>query len=706
MADLPTLDPSKVRAVITTKWTNSGYQPVVVRSIESYFIESNLDQDSDNFSLVIGDPKNALSAMRNRDSEIRVQLFGVGTDIPYLLTGLVDDVDVAEDGRVILTGRDYSAIATDTLAKANLWRSQKTEKFIEGRATDLKLTTRFKLTPGKVHKTIRTDGSETEWELWYRLVRKENQWLWFTSNGWLVSGPLDYNSKPVYHFGSPPLHSSTVDAKQWIPVEKVAYKKSSQSRIDTVYVFYKERGHIYSVHASDPTIKEWMRKPLKYIEDRHVSSKKQATVAAWEEIYESKVGALEIKITIPDVGIIVRQNTMARLHIPELDLGDDWFVVGSRIVADDSGYTQEIRLREKNYAITKRKPDEPEVAKEPGTPTAIEECQSLCDVIPRWCDFFVRSAHESRGTTDFPLFLATLLAICEKETNFRNIRNNGGPVYKGIEWFKWDGTPRKGITTLQEWKTAFANQPGAYAWKLAVGPMQLFDQPFKETADKFNQGTIDEFYGNRWLPEANIMVAGEVLNGKGGSREETLWAAVAGYGGSQDYADDIRRAVYQGGWLKKVQEAVKVCTDDGGALSGAGITIPMMHETTHCTANYTDYHAYDFMGNTGEAVYLEEGAKADPNYGQAPHLQGWKKGFGGWTFQLVGDSKTHYWFTHLDENDDNRYEGGRIIPGGYVGRLTSSSVKADLIGGAHVHVGSPEWPYPDCGSKPCRDCPH
>lgn len=183
----PTLAPEKVRAVLTTKWTKAGYRPITVRSIESYVIESNLDQDSDAFSMVIGDHENALNALLNRDGEIRVQLFGVGLDVSYLLTGIVDDLDKGEDGRITITGRDNSSIATDTTALAGRWIGQKADKFIEKRARELGVTTRFNLAPGPSKKVVKTDGSESEWEFWYRLIRKEGQWLWFTSDGWLTS---------------------------------------------------------------------------------------------------------------------------------------------------------------------------------------------------------------------------------------------------------------------------------------------------------------------------------------------------------------------------------------------------------------------------------------------------------------------------------------------------------------------------------------
>jgi len=693
----PTLAPEKVRAVITTNWGKSGYRPVPVRSIESYMVESNLDQDSDNFSIVIGDPQNILNDLLNRDNEIRVQLFGVGLDVSYLLTGIVDDVDKVEDGRITLTGRDNSSIAADTTAEAGKWRGRRANDFIEERARRLGVTTRFNLAPGPTKKTIKTDGSESEWELWYRLLRKEKQWLWFSSDGWLTSGTLKQGDVPDYYFGTPPVSSGSA-ATQYIPVERVAYKKTTQSRVGTVMCFYHSGGRIESEQDSDPLLDEWMKRPLKYIEDKNVHSVKAARKAVWEEIYEGKVGALEIQVSIPDLGKIIRQNRIAQLNIPEMDLRGQWFVVGSKISADESGFMQEVRLREKGYSVTRRVPTDPQTQTEPsGNPEDIAKCKSLCDVIPRWCQYFVNAAHQHSGNTPYDLFLATLVAMCQKESGFRNVRQSGT-----IEWFEWDGTPKHGINSLSEWKGTFANDHGESGG--GVGPMQLTTQDFKERADQFAGGKVNEFFGNRWLPEANIMEGAAVLNGKGGNREETFWAAVKAYNGAGDaaeaYMQTIRRRVAQD-WLPKVQGGISACVEEK-VFTGKGITIPRMHDTTHCTSGLPGFNAYDFMNDIGGTeVFMEEEAQADPDYGQPPHLIDWRSGYGGWTFQLKGRSGTKYWFTHLDDTDPRRYHGQPIPAGGYVGRLTRDSHKAQLINGNHVHVGSPSWPYPGDDAPNC-----
>jgi prophage tail gpP-like protein len=704
------LHPERARAVITTDWAG-GYKPVVVKKIESFMIDTNMDQDADSFEMVVGDPTNQLAALKNRDGEIRIQIFGIGLQTDYLLTGLVDEVEVTDTGSVTLSGRDRSSIACDTQAVAGKWQERRANEFIEERAKKFNIATRYNLAVGPVKKTIRQDGSETEWEFWYRLIRREQMYLWFTPDGALVSSKLGANAPPSYFFGTPPDNISASDKKKWVPVENVSYRKTTQTRIGNVQVFYT--GNDNKKHATsfiaDNTILDWEKRPLKYIEDTHVSTSDGAKRTAYEEIFESKVGALEIQITIPDLGFVVRQNRIARLRIPEIDLGDDWFIIGTQILAGPDGFVQHVRLREKNYAITRRIPEEPKVEPEPGDKGAEEtaKCLELADIACRseWTGFLEKAANRWHSNVPYDLYLAILMAIMEQE-GCRNVRQEGS-----IEWFKWTGEPKHGITTAAEYRDTFANNHGEHGG--GVGPFQLTTQSFKVHADLLFGGKESELDGNRWMPEANIMTGAWVLTGKGGGslREETVWAAVKAYNGSGEKAEaymrSIKNMVYgNGGYLEAIQKAISVCKDTGD-IGGDdddpanGIVIPTRHITDHCTDNYAGFYAYDFMNDALTKVYIEEPAKADPAYGQSPHLQNWHEGKGGWTFQIVGDSGTQYWFTHLDENDPKKYTGGKLGANGYVGRLTDSAYKAKLIGGAHVHVGSPQWPVPPRGSRGC-----
>ena len=567
--------PERARAVITTRWT-SGYKPVVVKNIESFTIDSNLDQDSDSFNITIGDPHNQLSALRTRDGEIRIQIFGIGVDADYLLTGIVDDVDQTEGGSISLAGRDRSAIAVDTMAIAGKWKDQRADEFIIKRAKELKLTNKFKFAGQPVLKVIRQDGSENEWEFWYRLIRKEKMWLWMTSDGTLVASKLAGDGvPPTYFFGTPPKSAPAEQRRQYLPVESISYRKTTQGRNGEVQIFYTGDDHKkHEYKDQDPSLKDWEKKPLKYIEDQRVHSLTQAKKTVWEEIHESKVGALEIKITVPDLGFIIRQNRIAKLNIPELDLGGNWFVVGATIMVTPDGFVQEVRLREPGYAVSSRTPPDPaDPAPPPGGGSAggldeTSECLELASIIPKpeWMQFFVNAANEYHGAVPFDLYLATLLGMCLEETNFQNERDVGGPIY-----FKWEGEPKNGIQTKEEWMNKFKNENPTDA----VGPMQLWTPEFKQRADSWDEngpdgkGKIDQYYGNRWLPESNIWEGARVLAGKAGDNitETNLWDAVRAYNGSgpvaQQYMIDVKNDVYVSpGYLKLVQKALQACKEE------------------------------------------------------------------------------------------------------------------------------------------------
>jgi hypothetical protein len=70
---LPDLHPSiqKVRAVVTTRWKGKGYRPLVITSLEQYYVDTALDNDADTWSVDIGDPNGKYMDMLDRDNEVR-----------------------------------------------------------------------------------------------------------------------------------------------------------------------------------------------------------------------------------------------------------------------------------------------------------------------------------------------------------------------------------------------------------------------------------------------------------------------------------------------------------------------------------------------------------------------------------------------------------------------------------------------------------
>jgi hypothetical protein len=716
----PSLAPENIRAVVTTKWKN-GYRPVALSNIESYRVDSQLDNDSDAFSITFGDPTNQLRASLNRDNEVRIQLFGLGKNISYLHTGIVDDLEYDEENRLVMTGRDLSSIAADTDADPGVWRKMRATDFIKMRADDLKMGqsgVRYALTKTQVQPKISTDGSETEWELWYRLIRNQSHWIWFTPDAVLTSGPLNYEGAPTYFFGTPKATDSGNNRTKWIPVERISYRKTTQGRVGKVVLWYKHGNPSQIEELSDPTTNEWLKRPLKFFESSKVHTPKGARKNLLEEIFETKVGALEIRITIPDVGTLIRQNSVARLRIPELDIENDWFVVGSTIIADEEGFTQEVRLREKGYAISKRFPSEPA----PADKTPIDECEGLNGLLPAnpdWIYCFLTSSNQPRLALDSDFFAAVLIAICEHETHFHNIRShNSGELKPGctvrtygpgphVEYFplplsalEW---PPGVIRDVPTWFTAFANKCGDdyVTGEYAVGPMQLFYPSVKEAADRID-GPVNEWHGGRWNPCTNIEQGARHLFGYVTScgvnvpkHEDGIWAAVNAYGtGTCDadgsYAREIRNGTRDttgvmgdDGWYARLKNARAGCAEqdkkDQVAGSCPGAVIPVGAASlgdqyrTHITTGLSNYGAVDMFGTAdGIAVAPEKLRVTDATSTSTP----------GYAFYADGlETKMKYWFGHLN-NVGRPKQGATIERGGRIGTLW-----ANTPGGAHLHVG-------------------
>jgi NlpC/P60 family len=571
-----------VRAVVTTRWSNTRYTPRIVRAIEGYYVDTAIDQDADSWNLDFGDVDQDMMRLFNRDSEIRVQLFGVGSgegQKGYMMTGIADDVATDEGGVIHMTGRDMSSLATDSTCPPQHFRRMRAVSLIQKQATELGMPGPFNLTSkGSVRKILRTDGSETFWEFWYRLARNEKMWLWAGPQGGLTMAPLNYGAPISYTFGQPdnPRGKGT-----FIPVETIEVRKNSASRIYRVEAYGHFGIRTFKIVEEDPSIRDWMRKPLRILYDANVTTKKGATKVAQEEIFEQKVGAVELTLTTGDPGYFIKTNTIAAVDLPTIGIVGTFYVVGVRRNAGQDGFVQEIRLREKNYAISRRVPEEPRPgdSTSPGGPTIGKLPNQLATADIRWAECFINASNKWRGPWNFSLYTAVLLGICHIETGFRNIRSNytiqgsSGQGEKGVEWYPWHATwdeanrtspaVDKEGRTLHEWKIDFANEQGEWAdGDHAVGPMQLLTQSFKDKADAIF-GRKGQFDGGRWDPCTNIMVGAEVLRGKlkdsvgDTGRDADIWEGVWRYNGERNYAQLVKKAVeVTPGYLAIVKDAI------------------------------------------------------------------------------------------------------------------------------------------------------
>jgi cell wall-associated NlpC family hydrolase len=221
-------------------------------------------------------------------------------------------------------------------------------------------------------------------------------------------------------------------------------------------------------------------------------------------------------------------------------------------------------LREKTFALSRRKPDDPELAVD-NTQNALApdvgagiEGEGAGVVGPegiRWGDCFARSAKQWHGPWPMDLFLATLLAICEHETHFQNVRNGGTTEFydEPIGGGSKPGPPAPDYNSkIETWRNLFANKAGnmripistsqdshARANGLAVGPMQLLTEGYKVWADEIG-GTPGE-YGSRWDPCSNIWAGGRALASKASGVDpgnpNNLFIGVGAYYGTGTSAD-------------------------------------------------------------------------------------------------------------------------------------------------------------------------
>lgn len=606
-------DISRVRAIVTTKWGNSGYRPIVIPKLESYYVDTALDNDADTWTCDVGDPRGDLISIFNRDSEIRVQLFGVGSEgQTYLMTGLADEATFDEQVTLTLTGRDLSSVAVDSIVPPKQYRQVRAHAVVAQQAKELGFKNVQLAQAGQVKKVQYTDGSESYWEFWYRLYRKEKMWLWCEPNGILVANKLNYDAQTTYYFGQPQDNDTQYVKRIYLPVERAEIRKTTQARVGEVWVYGHKGDNGFLSISKDPTLNGWVKKPRKIMLDTDSHTTKGAQKLGFEEIFEGKVGSVEIRLTIPDPGFMIKQNRVAHINLPEIGLAGDFFIVGVRAQGGQQGFLQEVRLREKNYSISRRVPTDPKlVTHHPGAGANVGGglgaalAGSVGNMPESWGQYFVSAAKEFHGPWDYNLFLATLIGIADRETGgaFLNERQNGGPGGDHHEWtpppkpgatnpgeiivpgvtpgtgFRAPSTPVNFKTVLEAWKERFANEAGdGYVTvDYGVGPMQLTSVGIKNQADDhYKMGNRDEFQGGRWHPEHNIWAGAKYLRSclqgtvRDSGRDIDMWMGVMAYnrgiagalayftanGQPSEYALAIKNKVYTDpGYLPQVKTA-------------------------------------------------------------------------------------------------------------------------------------------------------
>lgn len=550
----------RVVAQITSAFEGKGYSPISVPSVMSYSVDSAMDTDTDSWTVEIGDPNHALKETLRDNNEVRVALYGLGNGtVETLHSGFVDEITLTQSNSLVFNGRDITSVAVDSQHPPQVWHQIRPHTLVGKEARQLKIGDRLKLTQAAPFKKYVTDGSESYWEVWYRFYRKRRMWMWGEPDGGINATPLQYDQAVSYYF-------SEKQTAKFIPVEAIEWRANKSTRVGEVFFFGHRGDKGFVARAVDPTTARWIKRPTKIITSSDVHSQSEARVEAWEEIFESKVGATEIQLTVKNPGFLIKQNRMAFVDLPSIGLKGNFFVVGVQIVGSiTEGLYQIVRLRVKNYAISRRVPSDP-VLKGTGTaestlfsPTGVAAALSV-----RWKWFFVAAANKYHGPWPLELFLGVLLSICSQETGFRNVREGGSIEWPGSADSSTDfrtahnrgESAGDDSSSEARFIATFANDPsfGRVKTEFGVGAMQLTTPGYKRAADKLAKTGIDELRGGRWNPQWNIHAAAAALAAKLGAgvsissdgeintvpitglslqpTENNIWAGVQAYNGS------------------------------------------------------------------------------------------------------------------------------------------------------------------------------
>lgn len=587
-----------------------------VPHVEEWQTEQSIDNDVDSFSVNLGDLGDYVMDANDRDTEVRCNLFYTDDAgrTQQVFAGIADTATLSTSFVETLAGRDVpSAVLADTDAAPGYWRNVQPREFLASRGKKLGLSD-VSIAPMKQIGRLWSDASETEWAFWYRVARAGGMYMWSTSTGRLIVDGLAYSPNSfAYSFGHPKKGETSAG---WLGVEDVQIESNKQQRLLKVVVFgedKKKTGKIPEVVVFDPpgaVIDSWLRNPTAISTSSVASTQKQLLVEGRAQMFDSIVGAQEHTLTVRDTGAAIKQNTMARVNLPEYGLVGRFFIVGVTRVCDQSGLVQVVRLRERGYAVTDRVPTAPTLKAQPNlgqNRSAANIAQGLAqgDKKIRWYGSFVRAAKEFGVAEGWDLagFLGVLLAISDHETGgtFGNIRQDTRVVtlnhrdwvpmptsaavaaspsspFRVPSWLSGsedDTAKPKSLAQLQqEWKQAFGNSANDLQYnplspdEAGAGPMQLTSVLYKDWADRFGfdgDPRVGEFDGGRWNPDSNIRAGAKALIAKtkavsaDPTNFATIWNAVAAYNGSgpaaKAYATKVK-ALYDSTYGPEAQQAV------------------------------------------------------------------------------------------------------------------------------------------------------
>ncbi len=297
----------KVVALITSKFGADSYYGIQTPKVTNYAIDSAMDTDSDSWSIDVGDVNSELIAVFDRDSEVRVDLIGGSTrsGAIQLKRGFADVLGKSKEGLLSIQGRDFSATAVDSTIPPHSFPVARPSALIPTQARTLGFS-RFKIVPvSPMNGMTVTDGSESYWQFWYRLVRNKQMWIWVSADGTLHVAPLNYAAVPKYFFGEPqPNYPGS-----YLRVEDCQLRKDTKARIYEIAVYYETGKKSTFISERDPAISDWVKKPTNLtLSAKAITTRAAAIKEAQEQLFEGKVGSLEYLVTITDPGIIIEQN--------------------------------------------------------------------------------------------------------------------------------------------------------------------------------------------------------------------------------------------------------------------------------------------------------------------------------------------------------------------------------------------------------------
>lgn len=267
-----------------------------VEAWREYYIDMDLETDSDQFHIVINNAYGRLTGYFNKFDPIKLYINGV-----RIMSGFIDEIEYSWDGSedvIQIIGRDMMAVLVDNDALPQTMENVDRARFIEDQCVEYGIAMFRKNCDLGIQDKLVIGTSESICSICSNILMEDDHRLWYIDDT-IYAGNWDMSQPPSYLF----TRGLPLD-KSGIPIQKFNLKDSgtklkSESRI---YGSTDDGDNkVEGVAKNDALIRQRVRKVRTMRSSKNDTSSKYAS-SALRKIKQDFRSGIELQITVKTLG--------------------------------------------------------------------------------------------------------------------------------------------------------------------------------------------------------------------------------------------------------------------------------------------------------------------------------------------------------------------------------------------------------------------